>query len=149
MNAQELAELALNGAGNDMSQGRAILREAAKLLPAQPFGQPRPFLIRILISRGESAEADTDPELEIDARPTWEVLGMAAISRAVASTVAAFHTGRHDLPPDLTVEALDARLPSLRVTLTRGKGSTWWRVPYHVGAVRWIAAVHVVRAERP
>jgi len=114
----------------------------AQILP----GKVRGFRIRVLISRGESAEADTEPEADIGALPEWEVFGMAAIARAVFDVVTGFHAGRHDPAPDLTLAKLEHRLPSLRVTLSRGKGSVWWRVPYEVAGFRWAAAVRVVRA---
>lgn len=113
--------------------------------PARNFGRPHHFKIRILISRGDSAEADTDPDLPIDAPPTWHMVGMDAIADATASTIRAFHASRHDPEPEL--EDLRRRLPSLRVTLSRGNGSTWWTVHYRVGVMSWLASVRVVRAE--
>jgi len=77
----------------------------AQILP----GKVRGFRIRVLISRGESAEADTEPEADIGALPDWEVLGMAGIAQAVFGVVTAFHAGRHDPAPDLTLAKLEHR----------------------------------------
>lgn len=133
-------------AHNDKALAASLLRDAAAFL--QPGGSSRPrghFRLRVLISRGESVEADSEPGADIDAKPDWEVLGMAAISGAVAGVVRGFHAERGDGEPDLTPEGLAKRLPSLRVTLSRGNGNVWWRVPYQAGGMKWIAAVHVVR----
>lgn len=151
MDAQTLADFALAEADNDSQRAAAMLRDAAARLGSGRPGRAHPFLVRILISRGDSAEADTEPEAEIDARPTWMLWGMEAICKAVADTIRDFHAGRGDLAPDAaaSTDALLERQASLRVTLSRGGGETWWRVPYTVGAMPWIAAVHVVRGGEP
>lgn len=118
------------------------------IMDSSPAARGRPhsaYLIRVLISRGDSAEADTEPDSPVDAVPEWQVHGMAAIANAAYDVIVGFHASRHDPAPGLGREKLLGRLPSLRVTLTRGKGDTWWRVPYDVEGVRWVAVVHVVR----
>ena len=114
----------------------------AQILP----GTVRGFRIRVLISRGESAEADTEPEADIGALPDWEVFGMAGIAQAVFGVVTAFHAGRHDPAPDLTLAKLEHRWPALRVTVARGKGSVWGVGPDYGAGCLWVAAVRVVRA---
>lgn len=142
--AREHAQRAYEDGFHDGAQSvQDELAEAPAPLPPPPAGRGR-YLVRIMLTRGDSCEADTDPDAPPDAKPTELVMGMAAIAKWVAETVFAFHASRHDMTPDLDPAAVAKRTAGLRVSLSRAKGDTWWHTKYNVGAAQWVAAAHVV-----
>lgn len=164
--AQDAATYILDRARWDETLALAIAREAFLMLggrvppvdtgleqtPAQKImgqsqGTPMRgrYKVRVMLTRGDSVEADTDPELAPDARPTIEVTGMSAIIELLRDVATPFHVSRQEPEPALDIPALERRLSALRVSLSRSGGNTWWHVKYTVGTAEWAAAVHVVR----
>lgn len=144
--ARAITRAVYTALGGSLGQSFAKVTERAPHLPPAPGTPLRGrYMIRIMLSRGDSVEADTDPEQPPDARPTMPIVGMHAILDTLAEVVRPFHAARQEPEPELDMPALERRLSALRVSLSRSAGDTWWHARYLVGLTEWSAAVHVVR----
>jgi len=146
--------LAMGDAGYE----RSIYRAVGPLLtrvggrPPIPPGEREAELagwrcrIMLFDPAGE-VQADSMPDSPPEAEPDIKcgTLGLAASwLRDVAE---AFHAERREAAPEgLDQATLERSILSLRVSLSRNGGQTWWRVGYKVGGEQWRAMVRVERA---
>ena len=91
----------------------------------------RSWLVRIrlynMAANPKEPDADTDPVLGPEQRGTLVCKGIRGIVDAVVQ-LATLHHG--ELLHGLDIEALDAKIPGLRPTLSRRGGTAVWRLPY-------------------
>lgn len=114
-------------------------------LPPLRSAKLKPYLVRLVLSYDGSVEADTMPEEPPETKPDDSVDGLAQVVDYIYGIATAFHASRGDPAPDLDRDAMAKRLSSLRVSLSRSGGATWWHTGYHAGGAEWQAALRVVR----
>lgn len=153
--AAQIAAEAL--AMGDLGYARAIWREVGRQLPKDGTGRPpvppdapaeSGWLARIMLfdERGE-LQADTMPDAAVDAAPDVMRGTLALVGRWLRETAEEFHAANGDGEPQgLDAATLERSILSLRVSLSRNGGQTWWRVPYAVNGAAWRATVRVERA---
>lgn len=141
----------------DVSYGRAIWREAGRQLPKEGGGRPpvpadappeRGWNVRVMLfDVAGDLQADSMPDALPEADPDYRVNTLANAGAWVRETASIFHTERREgIPEGLDAETLERSILSLRVSLSRNGGLTWWRIPYTVAGANWRAAVRVERA---
>lgn len=144
-----------------------------QLRARRPDGRPwedarmRPYRARVRLYTARDGfnepQADTDPELPANADGALIVNGLAAAGALVHDVAHDFHRmtlftlnlqASHDVPPPvivgLEVGALNKRLGSLRVSLSRGAKDSGesrgvWRLAYTVNGAEWLARVDIAR----
>jgi hypothetical protein len=113
----------------------------------RPDQRETQWRVRIKLFDGDQVIADSDPQLAASAPGPDVVSGLQAVAGWSAGIVAAL-TGEHSAP---IAEALEARLPSLRVNIARHRSDAQfvWRFIYpsrRGGDLSF--AVYIARAER-
>lgn len=155
MAAAILAEALAMG---DASFARAIWREAGAQLPKHTGGGRPPMppeapaekgwhcRIMLFDERGE-LQADSMPDAAAEVTPDVYCNTLANAGAWAREVASIFHTEqREPLPVGLDDETLRRSIMSLRVSLSRNGGQTWWRIPYTVNGASWRVMMRVERA---
>lgn len=140
----------------DISYARGIWKAVAPLLPriggrpvtapGEPAGAGWFARVMLFDPKGE-LQADTMPDREAEATPDVRINTLTNVGTWLRETAQEFHAANGDGEPEgLDAATLERSILSLRVSLSRNGGLTWWRVPYTVAGQAWRAMVRVERA---
>lgn len=143
-----LQALAIERANGDKLKARLLLKSAHTALASDATDSRHGvYAVQIQMLRYSDTldtfalEADTDAGLAEGALPRQRISGQANVVEWIFNMIQDYHHGRAALTlPDLT-----ARLPGLRVSLSRSGGDSLWHVPHQVGDESWQAIARIVR----
>lgn len=140
----------------DVSFARSIWKAVAPLLPRlggrPPIPQGAPAEVGwkarlMLFDHLGELQADSMPDAPAEAEPAEFFGTLGHVASWLRTAAADFHEENRDGElVGLDAATLERSILSLRVSLSRNGGATWWRVAYTAGGTSWRAAVRVERA---
>lgn len=96
-------------------------------------GRATAYRVRLTLYQNGSLEADSDPELPMNAPGAEVIYGLQAVGEWAREITQSFHAERKDSPvKGLEDEAIAKSIKSLRPSLSRNKGTHHWRMSYDV-----------------
>lgn len=147
--------LAMGDAGYERSIYRAVgpLLHRTGGRPPIPPGEREAELAGwrcriMLFGPNGDVEADSMPDAAPEAEPDVKCGTLGLVAQWLREVAEAFHAERREpAPVGLDQATLERSILSLRVSLSRNAGQTWWRVSYKLGddGEQWRAMVRVER----